>query len=73
VGRAGQAFRGVGVLSRACVVRLALRLLWWRRLDDLLDAVSFAAFKTDTDAVPYLSQSKCRPGKTKKTKKKGGR
>ena len=48
--------RGVHVLARGCLARGALRLLFLRRIDRLLEAASFAAIRVDANgpyAVPY--------------------
>eukprot|EP00620_Florenciella_sp_RCC1587_P015201 CAMPEP_0182562044 /NCGR_PEP_ID=MMETSP1324-20130603/4441_1 /TAXON_ID=236786 /ORGANISM="Florenciella sp., Strain RCC1587" /LENGTH=308 /DNA_ID=CAMNT_0024774865 /DNA_START=15 /DNA_END=941 /DNA_ORIENTATION=- len=48
-----QLLKGMHAFSRGWMARTAVRIMFWRRLDRLLEAASFGAMRTDVDIVPY--------------------
>lgn len=45
--------RGLHAFSRGIMARALVRMLFWRRLDRLLESLSFAALSTNNDMVTY--------------------
>ena len=48
-----QLLKGMHAFSRGWMARTAVRIMFWRRLDRLLEAASFGAMRTDVDTIPY--------------------